>query len=53
MLAYSGREWMNTVSLDLNAHIRDQLKVMRSSVPAEVQIELLNAEPAISAVIWI
>jgi two-component system cell cycle sensor histidine kinase/response regulator CckA len=40
MLAYSGREWMNTVSVDLNAHIRDHFDVMRKAVPAAVQIEL-------------
>ncbi len=40
MLAYSGRDWMETDTVDLNAHIQKHLAILCSSVPAEIQIQL-------------
>ncbi len=40
MLAYSGREWMNSVTIDLNTQIRDHLADIRTSLPVEAQIHL-------------
>ncbi len=45
MLAYSGKEWLDMVALDLNAHVGNNLSTMRASLPGNVSFEVELGPP--------
>jgi two-component system cell cycle sensor histidine kinase/response regulator CckA len=50
MLAYSGRAWLDITELDLDAHIRANLAVLKAALPVNVSIALELGLPPTHAV---